>query len=85
MLLAAVGVAVAVAAVMLGIASGYLAYLAFTGKKEIIEKAEAAAKLAAEEYLERDENLQELDEPAVGGEQPEQGDQDADAGDEELE
>jgi len=65
MLLTAVGVAVAAAALMLGALAVYLAYLAFIGKKEIIQKAEAAAKKAVEEYLERDENLQELDEPAV--------------------
>jgi hypothetical protein len=65
MLLTAVGVAVSAAALMLGIVSFYIAYIAFVGKREIIQKAEAAAKQAAEEYLERDEALQELDEPAI--------------------
>jgi hypothetical protein len=65
MLLAAVGVAVAAATLALGIVSFYIAYIAFHGKKEIIQKAEAAAKRAAEEYLDRNEQLQELDEPAV--------------------
>jgi hypothetical protein len=58
---------------VLGVVSLYIAYIAFVGKKEIIQKAEAAAKKAVEDYLERDERIQELDEPAVEPEpQPEQ-------------
>ena len=63
--LAAVTVVIAVATMFLGMFGIFLGYITFVGKAEIIQKAEAAAKKAAEEYLERDEGLQELDEPAV--------------------
>jgi hypothetical protein len=68
MMLTAVAVAVAAATLGLAVLGFFLAYITFVGKREIIQKAEAAAKKAAEEYLERDERLQELDEPAVESE-----------------
>jgi hypothetical protein len=65
MMLTAVAVGVAAATLALAALAVFLAYITFVGKREIIQKAEAAAKKAAEEYLERDEGLQELNEPAV--------------------
>lgn len=75
MMLTAVAVAVAAATLALGVLAVFLAYITFVGKAEIIQKAEAAAKKAAEEYLERDERLQELDEPAVEPDEPEENQQ----------
>ncbi len=73
--LAAVTVVIAVATMFLGMFGIFLGYITFVGKAEIIQKAEAAAKKAAEEYLEHDEGLQELDEPAVEPDEPEENQQ----------
>ena len=75
MMLTAVAVAVAAATLALGVLALFLGYITFVGKKEIIQKAEAAAKKAVEEYLERNEQLQELDEPAVEPDEPEENQQ----------
>jgi hypothetical protein len=70
MMLTAVAVGVAAATLVLAALAIFLAYITFVGKAEIIQKAEAAAKKAAEEYLERNEGIQELDDPAVEPDEP---------------
>lgn len=72
MMLTAVAVAIAVATLVIAVATMFLGmfgiflgYITFVGKAEIIQKAEAAARQAAFDYLESAESVQELDAPAV--------------------
>ena len=70
MMLTAVTAVIAIATMFLGIFGIFLGYITFVGKREIIQKAEAAAKKAAEEYLQGNEGIQELDDPAVEPDDP---------------
>lgn len=59
-MLTAVGVIAAFGGIILGASALFMGYLAYYGKRDIIEEAKKIAQKAAEEYLEKNEQIADM-------------------------